>query len=186
MMEQDNLEFSLEFITHNSIDLNYRLTEEYFNDGNFKTEGNFFQLEFKQGSKLKNGLVLNPLKWKSHFQITLDDNYVTIKGVVDPSNQFVSQTEIDCWNKFIINYKNSLLQRKNLYALNKAFVKSSKKSTFKYIGYGILLTVLLLIIIGSTADYFNLRLNQMIIPTSAITAIVIYLIQRKMNQNRIN
>nr|BFF40069.1 hypothetical protein BACY1_18740 [Tenacibaculum mesophilum] len=186
MIEQDSLEYSFELITPNSTELNYKLTKEYFKEGKFKSEENFFQLEFKQGSKLKNGLVLNPLKWKIQFQITFDNNLVFVKGLVDPSNQFVSQAEINCWNRFITNFKNSLLQRKNLFILNKEFVKTSKKSTLSYISYGIVLTVLLLVIIGFTADYFKLSLTQVVIPSSAITAIVIFLIQRKMNQNKIS
>lgn len=181
----DNLGTTFEFKTANSIEKNYELTEAYFKSSNFKQSGDFFRLEFMQGSKLKNGFTTNPLKWKSEFIIILSNNNVQLSCLIDTTNQLVSQTDIECWNRFIVNYENSLIQQKNLFFLNQEFVKKSKKAAVKYISYGVVITLCCLIIFGFFADYFNLNPNYVFIPSGVIPTVVLLLMKHKINQDKI-
>lgn len=185
MRNHEDLEFEFEIKTYNSFDFNLELTSEYFNDAGFEKSFHSSEVNFTQGSKLKNAFLFNPLKWKSNVRIILSEESIFLNCKVDTANQLVSQTEIDCWDRFLNNYKNSLLQQKNLFHLNKEFVKNSKKSTTKYNLYGVFITIVLLTIFGFIADYFNLSMDYVFIPTGVVASLVIVLMQRKMNQNRI-
>ncbi len=183
----DNLGTEFEFRTYNSLETNYKITDNYFKEAGYtKNEESIpNNLSYKQGSKLKNAFTTNPLKWKSEFIISISENYIHLSCFIDTTNQLVSQSETECWNRFIANFEKSINQQKNLFHLNNEFVKKSKKATLKYITYGVIVTIVSLTIFGVIADYFKLSSKFIFLPTFSITTIVLLLIQRKMNNDKI-
>ncbi len=123
------------------------------------------KLVFKCGSKIKNLVTFNPLKWKSETIINIENSIVEYECTVDASFQAVTIQEEKVWDTFIANLETTI-ERGKLSTQNiRAISQDNKRSIRTYILYVILGAVIFGIPSGIISHYTEINLFIFIGPS---------------------
>ncbi len=118
-------------------------TLNYFVDQGFKLSSKKTgSLRFKRGSFMQNAITFNPLKWKSYISIELKKTTVIANFNINTVHQAVTKEEKETWDLFISNYQKNLESGESLISENRASLRSTKRSAWKYIGWAFLGVIL--------------------------------------------
>ncbi|MGB0869135.1 MAG: hypothetical protein ACPGSD_06035 [Flavobacteriales bacterium] len=86
-----------------------QLTKQYFELQGFNIKViNDSHLEITKGSIFTNMYTFQPLNWKSNLFINIGEEKIELKGNVITTYQMVNANEILVWDKFLLDYKNSI------------------------------------------------------------------------------
>lgn len=138
-------------------------TLQYFKQQGFKltqNESNF--LQFERGSVLRNTYTFNPLKWKSIISISLKGKRVKAHFDINTIYQDVIKEEEHLWDKFILNYKETIVKGQALVAENEKTTMKTKKAAFKHISHlllgeimiGFIVTIVIYSVYSGRLDLF--------------------------------
>ena len=114
-------------------------TSHYFSRHGFKmTKTDSNSLQFEVGSRLRNMITFNPLKWKSRSHISFHKHNVIAVFDIDTSFELVTSKEELLWKEFISNYQKTIELARSFESENLNYLTDAKKSSWKYIGYALL------------------------------------------------
>lgn len=117
-------------------------TIEYFKKSGFeilKSDREDTKLIIQRGSIFSNMWTFNPLKWKSEINIEIIGQEVIAEFNINTAGQIPTQKEEVLWDNFIENYKRYLADKKYDYeSENKKALNTTKKNSWKYIGWALL------------------------------------------------
>lgn len=133
------MKIEIEFEVNKTIEELKNLSMDYFCSQGFtlanKDENS---QQFVRGSAMRNMIAFNPLKWKSSTRILFGENRVVLFCDIDTIHQAVTLNEKNLWKEFISNYQKSIETGESFISENQIALKSTKKSSWKYIRFAIL------------------------------------------------
>jgi hypothetical protein len=140
------VKINIEFNTKNTLTDNIDKTKKYFINNKFELVKNTTDtLTFKRGNILLNMVAFNPLKWKSNITINfggISNNSIKLEADITTTGQLVTDKENELWNKFINNYKESIINCIDLTQNNKInlhdTIVHNYKFALKYIIYSLI------------------------------------------------
>lgn len=135
----NKINHKLEFESDKSIEELKKETLNYFQIQGFNlTDSSSKFLKFERGSKMKNMVTRNPLKWKSIIEINFEETKILTNFDIDTIHQVVSLKEEKLWEQFIRNYQRTIETGASFIEENEQGIKETKRSQWKYFGYAIM------------------------------------------------
>lgn len=115
------------------------VTKEYFIGNGFGiTSENSDHLTFKRGSKLRNIITLNPLKWESTIEVSIVNNKVVAEFKISTFGQDITHKENALWDSFIDNYRRTIIDGLDLKNENKRQLNNTLLYNLSYVKWAIL------------------------------------------------
>lgn len=142
------------FSTGNDKTINKDLAKKYFIDQGFILKNELEDtINFTRGSYLLNMVTFDPLKWRSVITLAFEEDSINALFDISTFGQTVSKKEESLWDFFILNLEQSILGKKDFSLINEASLNETKQSSFKLVGWTILITAIVGIPSGIIAHY---------------------------------